>query len=67
MGKKKKKTILNTVKNAEIHVTVPENTDEINPLKFSVPGFRTEKTEAGVATIQGKKALYIRLRIRGGD
>jgi hypothetical protein len=66
MGKKKKKNILDTIKNANIHVTVPEKTDEVNPMKFPVPGFQTEKTEVGVATIEGKNALYLRLQIKGG-
>ncbi len=67
MGKKKKESILTTVKNVDIHVTVPEKTDRINPLKSPVPGFQTEETEIGVATIDGKKALYLRIRLRGGD
>lgn len=67
MGKKKARKVLDIIRNADIQVTVPEKTDEINPVKFPVPGFRTEKTEAGVAKIGKRKALYLRLHLRGGD
>jgi hypothetical protein len=67
MGKKKGKKVLDIIGNADIRVTVPEKTDEINPVKFPVPGFRTERTEAGVAKIGKNKALYLRLRLMGGD
>jgi hypothetical protein len=67
MGKKRRENILARVRNADIRVVVPEETDEVNPVKSLIPGFRTEKTEIGVATISGEKALYLRLRLRGGD
>ena len=67
MGKKKKRTILDRINSADISVTVPEKTDEINPVKFPVPGFRIERTEAGVAKIGKRKALYLRLHLKGGD
>jgi hypothetical protein len=54
------------IKKADIHIAVPEKTDEVNPIKFPVPGFETEKTEVGVAKIEGKNALYMRIRLKGG-
>ncbi|MFA5253707.1 MAG: hypothetical protein WC367_03425 [Methanoregula sp.] len=67
MPKQKRRRIIDRIHSADIHITVPEKTDEINPLKFPVPGFSIEKTEVGVAKIGKRNALYLRLRMRGGD
>lgn len=66
MGKKRKK-ILDVIREADIRVSVPEKTEEINPVMSPVPGFKTEKTEAGVAKIGKRNALYLKLHLKGGD
>ncbi len=66
MGKQKKKPILNIIRDADISVTEPDKTDEVNPIDLRVPGMQTEKTEIGVATINSKKALYVKIRLKGG-
>jgi len=69
MGKKKPKPILDIINNASIRVTVPDKTDAINPVKIPVPGIRTERTEraeTGVAKVGKRKALYVKLHLRGG-
>lgn len=66
MGKKKPKPILDIINNASIRVTVPDKTDAINPVKFPVPGIQTERAETGVAKVGKRKALYVKLHLRGG-
>jgi len=63
-GKKKGRTILETVKNVKIEVVEPLTISPVRPLSINVPGFSTEKTEIGVAEIYGNKALYLRLSLR---
>jgi hypothetical protein len=65
-GKKKERSILETVKNVKIDVAEPRVTSTIRPLSITVPGFSTEKTEIGVAEICRNKALYLRLSL-GSD
>jgi hypothetical protein len=66
MRKRKERRVLDRINNIDIKVIVPEKTDEINPVKFPVPGFSIEKTETGVAEIGEKKLLYLRLHLKGG-
>ncbi len=66
MSKHKKKPILNIIRDADISVSEPDKTDEVNPIDLRVPGMQTEKTEIGVATVNSKKALYLKLRLKGG-
>lgn len=63
-GKKKGRSILETVKNVKIEVAEPLTISPVRPLSINVPGFLTEKTEIGVAEISGNKALYLRLSLR---
>jgi hypothetical protein len=63
-GKKKGRSILETVKNVKIEVAEPLTISPVRPLSINVPGFVTEKTEIGVAEISGTKALYLRLSLR---
>jgi hypothetical protein len=63
-GKKKGRSILETVKNVKIEVVEPLTISPVRPLSFSVPGFSTETTEIGVAEINNNKALYLRLSLR---
>jgi hypothetical protein len=62
-GKKKGRSILETVKNAKIEVVEPLTLSPIRPLSLMVPGFSTETTEIGVAEISKHKALYLRLSL----
>jgi hypothetical protein len=63
-GKKKGKSILETVKNVKIEVVEPLTISPIRPLSVTVPGFSMETTEIGVAEICKNKALYLRLSLR---
>lgn len=63
-GKKKGKSILETVKNVKIEVVEPETISPIRPLSITVPGFSTETSEIGVAEINNNKAMYLRLTLR---
>ena len=66
-GKKKGRSILETVKNVKIEVVKPQTITPVRPLSINVPGFSTEKTEIGVAEIYGNKALYLRLSLRSDN
>jgi hypothetical protein len=66
-GKKKGRSILETVKNVKIEVAEPLTLSPVRPLSINVPGFLTEKTEIGVAEISGNKALYLRLSLRSDN
>ena len=63
-GKKKGRSILETVQNVKIEIAEPLKFSPVRPLSINVPGFSTEKTEIGVAEISGNKALYLRLSLR---
>ena len=65
--KGKGKTILETVKDVKIEVTLPQTISSIRPLSMTVPGFSTETTEIGVAEICKNKALYLRLSLRSDN
>jgi hypothetical protein len=67
MSRKKKKNVLDAIRDVNIRVTVPEKTEEINPVRFPLPGLRTETTRIGVAKVGNKKALYLRLRLKGDE
>ncbi|MCX6683912.1 MAG: hypothetical protein NTZ37_04195 [Methanoregula sp.] len=66
-GKKKGRSILETVKNVKIEVVEPLTISPIRPLSVTVPGFSTETTEIGVAEICKNKALYLRLSLRSDN
>ena len=66
-GKKKGRSILETVKTVKIEVAEPLTISPVRPLSINVPGFLTEKTEIGVAEISGNKALYLRLSLRSDN
>ena len=63
-GKKKGRSILETVKNVKIEVVEPLTISPVRPLSFTVPGFITETSDIGVAEINNTKALYLRLSLR---
>jgi hypothetical protein len=67
MNRKQKKNVLDAIRDVNIRVTVPEKTEEINPVRFPLPGLRTETTRIGVAKVGNKKALYLRLRLKGDE
>jgi hypothetical protein len=48
-----------------LDVKIPDETHEINPLKTNIPGVKTEKTEIGVAEVEGKKTMYIKMKLKG--
>ncbi|MBE0516585.1 MAG: hypothetical protein IBX41_04225 [Methanophagales archaeon] len=69
MGKKAKRksqSILDAIKQVELDIKIPDETYEINLLKTNLPGVKTEKTEIGVAEVEGKKTMYIKMKLRGG-
>ncbi len=66
-GKKKGRSIIETVQNVKIEVAEPLTLSPVRPLSINVPGFSTEKTEIGVAEISGNKALYLRLSLRSDN
>ena len=65
--KGKEKSILETVKDVKIEVTLPQTISSIRPLSMTVPGFSTDTTEIGVAEICKNKALYLRLSLRSDN
>lgn len=67
MSRKHTKNVLDAIRDVNIRVTVPEKTEEINPVRFPLPGLRTETTRIGVAKVGNKKALYLRLRLKGDE
>ena len=67
MSRKKKKNVLDAIREVNIRVTVPEKTDEINPVRFPLPGLQTETTRIGVAKVGNRNALYLRLRLKGDE
>jgi len=66
-GKKKGKSILETVKDVNIDVVEPKTISSIRPLSIMLPGFSTDTTEIGVAEICKNKALYLRLSLRSDN
>lgn len=66
MTGRKSKSILDVIKHVDLDVKIPDKTDEINPLKTDIPGVKTEKTEIGVAKVEGKKTTYIKMKLSGG-
>jgi hypothetical protein len=67
MSRKHTKNVLDAIRDANIRVTIPEKIDEINPVRFPLPGLRTETTRIGVAKVGNKKALYLKLRLQGDE
>jgi hypothetical protein len=67
MSTKQKKNVLDTIRDVNIRVTVPEKTDEINPVGFPLPGLRTETTRIGEANVGNRKALYLKLHLKGDE
>jgi len=67
MSRKRKKNVLDAIRDVNIRVTVPEKTDEINPVRFPLPGLRTETTRIGVAKVGNRKALYLKMRMKGDE
>ncbi|MFZ2071406.1 MAG: hypothetical protein WAV32_07420 [Halobacteriota archaeon] len=65
MARRKSKSILDAIKHVDLDVKIPDKTDEINPLKTDIPGVKTEKTEIGVAEVEGKKTTYIKMKLKG--
>ena len=65
--KGKGKSILKTVKDVKIEVSLPQTISSIRPLSVPVPGFSTDTTEIGVAEICKNKALYLRLSLRSDN
>ncbi|MDI6810937.1 MAG: hypothetical protein QMD80_04580 [archaeon] len=60
-----KKSILDAIKDVDLDIKIPEKTREINPLKTNIPGIETEKTEIGVAEVEGEKTVYIKMKMKG--
>jgi hypothetical protein len=67
MSRKQKKNVLDVIRGVNIRVTVPEKLSGINPVRFPLPGLRTETTWVGVAKVGNKKALYLKLRLKGDE
>ena len=67
MSRKHTKNVLDAIRDANIRVTIPEKTDEINPVRFPLPGLRTETTRIGVAKVGNRKALYLKLHLQGDE
>jgi hypothetical protein len=67
MSRKHQKNVLDAIRDVNIRVTVPEKTDEINPVRFPLPGLRTETTRIGVAKVGDRNALYLKLRLQGDE
>lgn len=67
MSRKRKKNVLDAIRDVNIRVTIPEKTEEINPVRFPLPGLRTETTRIGEAKVGNKKALYLKLRLKGDE
>lgn len=67
MTKRKPKSILDAIKHVDLDIKIPDTTKEIKPLKTPIPGLETEKTEIGVAEVEGKKTVYIKMKLRGGS
>ena len=67
MSRKHKKNVLDAIRDVNIRITVPEKTEEINPVRFPLPGLRTETTRIGVAKVGNRKALYLKLRLKGDE
>lgn len=62
----RRKSILDAIKHVDLDVKILDKTHEIKPLKTDIPGVKTEKTEIGVAKVEGKKTIYIKMKMRGG-
>jgi hypothetical protein len=62
----RRKSLLDAIKHVKLDVKIPDETHEINPLKTNIPGVKTEKTEIGVAEVEGKKTMYIKTKLKGG-
>jgi len=67
MTKRKPKSVLDAIKHVDLDIKIPDKTKEIKPLKTHIPGLETEKTEIGVAEVEGKKTVYIKMKLRGGS
>ena len=67
MTKRKSKSVLDAIKHVDLDIKIPDKTKEIKPLKTHIPGLETEKTEIGVAEVEGKKTVYIKMKVRGGS
>ena len=67
MTKRKSKSVLDAIKHVDLDIKIPDKTNEIKPLKTHIPGLETEKTEIGVAEVEGKKTVYIKMKLRGGS
>ena len=67
MTKRKPKSILDAIKHVDLDIKIPDKTDEIKPLETHIPGVKIEKTEIGVAEVEGKKTMYIKMKLRGGS
>jgi hypothetical protein len=65
-GKRKSQSLMTVIKDVELSIKIPDNTEEIKPMKSPVPGLKTEKTEIGVAEIEGKKTIYLKIKLKGG-
>lgn len=66
MAKRKSQSILDAIKQVDLDIKIPDETHEINPVKTHVLGVKMEKTEIGVAEVEGKKTVYIKMKLRGG-
>jgi hypothetical protein len=65
-ARRKSKSILDAIKHVGLDIKILDKTHEINPLKTHIPGVKTERTEIGVAEVEGKKTTYIKMKLRGG-
>lgn len=63
--KKKPRSLLHIIAAVQPDIRIHKETEEINPIQLPIPGLVTEKTETGVAEIEGEKTVYIRLVMRG--
>jgi hypothetical protein len=65
-AKRKPQSLMTVIKDVELAIKIPDKTEVIKPMKSPVPGLKTEKTEIGVAEIEGKKTIYLKIKLNGG-
>jgi len=63
-SKRKPRSLLQIIAAVTPDIHIHKETEEINPVQLSIPGLVTEKTEIGVAEVEGKKTVYVRLWMR---
>jgi len=63
--RKKNLSLLQVISSVEPTITIEDKTEEINPSQLSVPFLHTKEADIGIANIEGKKSVYLRLFFEG--